>query len=530
MRLPKSLANDRATQPTETVDVPRDFLGFCGWLGVRLTDGQAELARVAFDGLEPVDRDRAAALFGPALPLGRRPVVAAVCGARAGKSYVLVALRLVWGMLVRDVSAVPPGPCAAALIVAPRDSLRMEVFRYALGAIRSKPELARLVVSASADTFRIRRPDGAEVEFMTGVATSGGTAARGRWWTDFALDECAFFRDNSYKVNDEELFRAGSSRVLPGGQTIIASTPWAESGLLHAMWKTRPDDTCVVHAPTLALNDSETTRTIIARERQRDPDNARREFDAVFMTSGTTVFFEGACIDVALVDEPFTAQPGDVIAAGGDFGFRSDSSALILVALRADGIHVFDGLELRPEEGVPLKPSRTVGEFARLISGKCSHLMADQHYREAISEHLEEHGLAYAAAPTQPADTYVRARMLMRDGRIKVHPLPFRERMVQQMREVQGKPTAGGGMSIIHPRWAKGGHGDLVAALVLAVWQVSGDEVPRPKPVLGTKEHEAALVEARHKRWQEAQESARKHSWLGGRESSDRGRGAAWRR
>lgn len=482
------------------VKVPSGFLDFCAWLGVVLTDGQAELARVAYDGLEPVDAGLARRLFGDDLPMGRRAVVAAVCGARAGKSYVLVALRLVHGMLVRDVSRLPAGVRAAALIIAPRDDLRMEVFRYALGAVRAKPELVDMLVSATADAFVLRRPDGYEVEFKTGVATSGGTAARGQWWTDFALDECAFFRDSSFKVNDEELFRAGSARVLPGGQTIIASTPWAEAGLLHRMWKTRPSDTTVIHAPTLALNDSETTRAIIERARQSDPDNARREFDAEFMTSGTTVFFEGATIDAAMTDEPFELRPGDRIAAGGDFGFLSDSSALMMLALRDGILHVYAAIEERPEGGVPLKPSRTVARFAETIGGKCSYVMCDGHNLAAILEHFEEHGLTYAPAPTTPSETHVRARMLLREGKVRIHRPNLGEELVQrlemQMRQVHGKPTSGGRMSIIYPQWAKGGHGDLVAAFVLAVWQVTGDAIPEPLPSQGTD----AWVEAQKER------------------------------
>jgi hypothetical protein len=403
-------------------------------------------------------------------------------------------------MLVRDVSAVPPGPKAAALIIAPRDDLRNEVFRYALGAVKSKPELAQMLVASTAEMFRLRRPDGYEVEFKTGVATSGGTAARGQWWTDFALDECAFFRDSSFKVNDEELFRAGSARVLPGGQTIIASTPWAEAGLLHRMWKNRPEDTTVVHAPTLALNDSELTREIIERARQSDPDNARREFEAQFMTTGTTVFFESSALDAACAHPPmfFEARPGDVLAAGGDFGFRADSSALVMVGMRDGIIHVFDGTEERPG-AEPLKPSVTVASFAQTIAGRCSYLMADGHYREAIAELLDAHGLVFAPAPAQPAETYVRARMLLREGRIRIHGVAFRERLLQQLREVHGKPTSGGGMSIVHPRWATGGHGDLAAAFVLAVWQVTGDAVPEPLPMTGTD----AWLDARRERRRE---------------------------
>jgi hypothetical protein len=414
------------------------------------------------------------------------------------------------------------------MIIAPRDDLRMEVFRYALGAVRSRPELAAMLDGApKVDEFTLRRPDGARVTFETGTATMGGTAARGRWFTDFALDECAFFRDNSYKVNDEEIFKAATARVLPGGQVIVASTPWAQTGLLYELWKKRPTDTLVAHAPTLLLHDSELTRGIVAREEARDPDNAAREYGARFMTSGTTVFFEAATVDAALTYEPFVVSPGDIVAAGGDFGFRSDSSALVMVAKRGDDLHVFDGAEERPELDVPLKPSRTVAAFANTVAGRCLYVMADQHYREAIAEHLDEHGLIFAPAPTVPADTYVRARMLLRDLRLHIHPLPFRERLVQQMREVQGKPTSGGGMSIVHPRWSKGGHGDIVSALVLAVWQVTGEAVPEPVAEVGTKAWEEAQREERMRRLREKNERA---EWMPRGGANDRGARAHWRR
>jgi hypothetical protein len=500
------------------LDVPQSFVSFVEWLGVELRPGQAELARVAFDGAEPLDRRLAERLFRD-VPVGRRGVVAAVCGARAGKSYVLVALRLVHGMLVRDLSSLAPGQRAVALIIAPNDKLRREVANYALGAIQSKPELAAMLEGVSADGFGVRRPDGHLVRFETGVATAGGYGARGRSLTDFALDECAFFRDASAKVNDEEIYRAGSARVLPGGQTILASTPWAKAGLLHDFWAKRPEEVLVVHAPTLLLHDSPMTRELVEREMARDPDNAKREFGAEFMDAGGTLFFESSLIDAAQTDEPFALRHGDEVFAGGDFGFRSDSSALLMVARRGDMLHVFDGSEERPD-GAPLKPSRTVASFAKRIAGRCGHLMSDGHYREAIAEHLEAHQLVYVPAPAQPAESYVRARMLMREGRVKIHALDFRDRLVQQMREVHGKPTSGGGMSIVHPRWASGGHGDLVAALVLALWQGSGDRV-EAKPAPGTPEWELAEKRARYERFREEQE---RPAW------KRPGAGAYWRR
>jgi hypothetical protein len=433
--------------------------------------------------------------------MGARGCLAAVCGARAGKSYFLIALRLVWGMLVRDLRSVAPGQRAVALIIAPNDKLRREVANYARGAVRSKPELDALVCDDTSDGFGLRRPDGHVVRFETGVATAGGYGARGRSLTDFALDESAFFRDSTFKVNDQEIFRAGAARVLPGGQTIVASTPWATAGLLYELYKRNwasPKDALVAHAPTLLMHDSEMTRAIVERARANDPENARREFDAEFMTSGTSVFFEASTLESATVDEPFTLQPADQVAAGGDLAFRGDSSALVMVARRGEFIHVFDGVECRPTENAPLSLEQTFAAFrAKLSENRCGYLLADQHYRDAMSEALARYDIAVAPSQGTPADRYVRARTLLRSGRVRIHGVEFRERLLRQLREVQGRPTSGGGMSIQHPRWATGGHGDLADALVLALWQVGGDVIPAAAPIEGTRESEEAAQEAR---------------------------------
>lgn len=504
MRLAKMLQTKRANRTTEACVVPESFVDFCAWLGVELTPGQIEFARVAYDGLEPVDRDLAVKIFGSDMPLGRRRVVAAVCGRRAGKSYVMVALRLVHGMLVRDVPKLPPGIKAVSMIIAPRSNMRDEVFAYALGAVESKPELRAMLGSTKAETFTLRRPDGKLVTFECGVATAGGTAARGRWFLDFALDECAFFRDNTFKVNDEELYKAGRSVLLPGGQILITSTPWAETGLLYRMWKTRPDNAHVAHAPTLVMNDNHITREIVEEAEAEDPDAAAREFGARFMTSGTTVFFESSSLDAMLTPDPFSLQPGDVVGAGGDFGFKSDSSALLMVAMRGRMLHIYAGTEERPTPDAPLKPSRTVKRFVEVIAGKCGYVVADGHHRASIEEHLQEHGLVYCPAPQTPAENYVTARQKLREGLVRVHTenldADLVMRLLQQLRETQGKPTAGGGMSIKHPRWAMGGHGDLADAFTLAIWRVCGTPIATPEPEEGSKEWEALQRERRRKR------------------------------
>lgn len=521
LSLLKAIEDNASRETPPTFTAPDSYEAFLDWLGVVPFPGQRELIRVAYDGRAPTDAKLAASIFGDInLSKAARDVVCHVVGAGGGKTYLLIALRLVYGMLTRDLSIAAPGQRCVALVVAPNDKLRQEAVNYALGACRSKPELKALLRlprgTSDEDTvseFGLWRDDfKREVRFEAGVATVGGYGARGRRFTDFALDECAFFRNDTYRVNDADIFAAGSSRVLPGGQSIIASTPWAKSGLLYNTWKAnhaKPNTSVLVaHAPTLILNASPITRKMVEREYERDPDNAAREYGAQFVADAGTVFFDPDLIEQACTEEPFELTPRDRVAAGGDFGFRSDSSALVMTALRGDKVHIFDGLECRPEGGKPLKPGVTVEAFVKTIANRCWFVMADGWYREAIAEHLEKHKLTFVGAPALPHETYVRARMLLKEGKLVIHRVPFRARLIQQLSEVTGHATSGGGVSIHHARWATGGHGDLCAAFVLAVWQAVGMTVPETRKEPGTPEWFEEQKEKRRKKMLEAKSKA----------------------
>lgn len=72
----------------------------------------------------------------------------------------------------------------------------------------------------------------------------------------------------------------------------------------------------------------------------------------------------------------------------------------------------------------------------------------------------------------------------------------------------------GGGMSIVHPRWRTGGHGDIAAALVLALYQVSGEHVAPPATKVDTPEWEEQALERRERKWREQQsESMTEKTW-----------------
>lgn len=480
------------------------FVQFCDWLGVVLTPGQRRFAEIAYDGTAGHGDDDGvgARIFGPSASwsgaLSWRTIVA-VCGARAGKSYVLVGLRLLWGCLTRSLCTLAPGERGVSLVVAPDLRLAKQVIGYARGALNTREDLAALIEGDTEYAITIRRPhDGLVVSLEALPATRGGGAVRGRSLIDAALDECAFFRDEGYAVNDVELYKAVAPRVLPGGQVIIASTPWAETGLLYEMFRGGTTARVLVaHAPTLIMHDSALTREIVAAERERDPDNARREFDAEFMTSGTGQFFDTNAIKGATQSydlEAITHTPRYRYSCAVDLGFKSDSSALVVVEYDGVNYRVVHVLELRPTPETPLLPSKVMESFAGIARRfGCSHIISDGHYREAIAEHLQTHKLGLQDAPpgiNGKVDTYTRARAVLHEGRCV---LPEYPRLLSQLRAVVSKPTPGGGLSISSPRRPGGGHGDIASAWVLAIHDLATARVAPEEevaPKYGSREYE----------------------------------------
>jgi hypothetical protein len=457
-------------------------------------------------------------MFGPVdrFTEAARRILVGVCGARGGKTYVFAALRILHLALTVSLETLAPGEVASAPIVAPDKDLAEQALNYVTGAVDSKPELAALVESRGAEHIDLRRSDGHIVEVVVRAASARGRTGRGKSLVGAVMEEAAFFRDANYQVNDDEVFKALSPRVLPGGQLIILSTPWAQIGLLYELFAANhPNPACAgltvparcagtamaMHASTLRLRDVPLTRAIVAVEEDLDADNAAREFGAQFMSAGTETFFDALtiakCVDPALV-LPFLPEPGDEVTSGGDLGFSKNSSALVVSHRREQMMTLARIIEKKPAEGLLLKPSEVVKEFAEaIVEHQGSALMADGHYKATAIEHLNPTGLGFIDAPLSPAESFVKVRTAMREGRVK---FPNHPRLLRQLRETMSRRGSGGAVTIILPKWKTGEHGDLVSAFVLSIYQAVGDVAKSPPPKQGTKEHDEAQAQALRER------------------------------
>jgi hypothetical protein len=464
------------------------YLDFVAALGIGLSPAQREFAAVAFDGQPPSDTAEGHHLWGPDLvgvvaPPAARKVAAAVCGRASGKS-LLGGTRLLQLAMTVDVSGLQPREIAVCPVIAPDLDTAQQVVRFALGAAEA---LQLKIVNRVADgeqEFSIIRANEKRVRIVARAASAGGISARGRSMPGAVLDEAAFFRDASHKINDQDIYDALKHRIMPGGQIVLLSTPWLEAGLLYQLWVRNfgnPVDALVAHAPTsLMRSDVPSILADIELERTVDPEKCARERDAEFMSSNAAAFFNPRAIAAALTDKDVERVEGSTRAVGGDFAFRRNSTAFVAVQTYADEngkriYEVTDLLEKQPR-GEPLKPSAICAEGARFAhESGVDEIIADGHYREAVAEHLLNHGVTHIIAPegaSGKADTFQTTRNLFHEDAIRLprnHPLTAK--LLRQLREVTSRALAGGGVSIESPLWRTGEHGDLVSALTLAIWR-----------------------------------------------------------
>ncbi|MEJ7728202.1 MAG: hypothetical protein WKG00_03220 [Polyangiaceae bacterium] len=461
---------------------------------------QLALVRAAdgthLDGI--VSPDRMRFHFGvDELPATRPSIVIPRTGVRAGKSLI-AALGLLTSILRADFANVRSGELVRALIVAPVLKVSGAPFHHLVGTMKASTVLAPMLVKDGAESCTIRRPDGREVTVQLVAASSGGLNLRSTWLAGVIFDEADFHEDEDGAVNLPDNLRAAMPRLLPGGQAWVPSSPWADTGPYHEMFTEafgNPGRAVAFHSDSRSMNPTLSLEDEVA-ERERDPDNAAREYDAIPLSANSSNFFPDEVL-VRAIDKgrPMFLEPipGHRHFAGVDLGFRKNSSALAIARMQGAGVRLAYHEERRPELGKPLKPSMVVREFAeKCLDYGARSMRGDLHYADAAHEYLAnvkrgDQRISYEEwAPTMEGQTeaFTAFRTLMAEGRCE---LPNDARLVTQMKRTTTRPLPGGKIKVILPKQGQS-HGDVLMAVVLACVQAGAAPTridPPPKALPG---------------------------------------------
>ena len=460
------------------------------------------------------------------LPTSPKKVVAVRAGGRAGKSSRLLAPKAIHAAWTVPLPTLRRGEFARALLTAPQDTDSETVLDYCRGYIHDSPLLKAHLIDAPDEEdeedeiaigtkkrIALRRPDGTLVEIAIRAASAKGRTGRGKTLVFAGVDEAEFFNigesgsGQRYAVSDAEIIRAVLPRIVDGGQAWLVSTPWVE----HAGELEQTIDANYGHhttalvavAGTRLLNPTwDPNGAIEAYERERDPENAAREIDAIPLTSGTKQFFPEDAIQTSFrASRTVELQPvvGMAHWAGVDFGFRKNSSAIAISRGEAGMARIAHEHELRPQRGASLKPSAVVKDFAyRCMRYGVRSMRGDLHYADTAHEELAK--LAAAMRSPEKADEETRewVEMVKRDPFAARNPVPsydewhvtdankadlftefrrrmqesrmdllFSERLRDQLRQTTYRAGTGGVVKVILPKIGAS-HGDLLGAVALA--------------------------------------------------------------
>ncbi len=476
---------------------------------------------------------------GERLPSGRPRIVYLRTGVRAGKTLVSV-LALLFSVLTCDfrrrltdqeialgaqpavdgLVGVRPGELVRAVIVAPKLKLARSPFQHLVGTMQESPHLRKLFIEQpNKESARIRRPDGREVLIELVAADTGGSGLRSNWLAGAMFDEADFHDGEDASVNLKDNIDACRTRMLAGAQILVPSSPWAEGSPFDKMFaeaRKEQADELAFHSDSLSMNPT-LDRAEIDKERRKNPENAAREYDAIPFGAGAELFYPEDAIRGSFTRteehnrdesgnriEVYAPAPSLAHVAGGDLGFRKNSSALAIS--RSDGgkARLAFRLELRPARGASLKPSRVIQEFAYW----CMHygapaILGDLHYADTAHEELAKLQRAlkepdqadaeqrewvarvksdpYACNARVPgyiewstdqkhtADTHTEMKRRMQEGVVE---LPADDRMKEQARGTKKKAAAGGHVQILLPKQGMA-HGDLWGSVVIACTQVT---------------------------------------------------------
>lgn len=381
-------------------------------------------------------------------------------GRRAGKSSTIIGRVAVFEMLSAK-HVVPPGDIGWFIVISADKTQAKNRIKTA------RKSLDDLEIPHRATTEEITLADraiGMKAIAATLEAVVSDTCI------GCLCDEMARWRDKDSGANPAKDILTSlkpSMATMPNAIAWYISAPWSTIDEHHKMFEAGGDESQeVFFGTTWDLNPTITEAD--THKLERDKVSRDREYGAIPMSSDESKFFAGAFVDAAKIPRFWTTQ-GERMG-GGDFAFKRNSSALVVMDKNGGERMTLRACEERVPSDKPLRPSVTIKDLIGVAAAHgCGGVACDLHYIESVREVTDDLSIALLDFPNDNegiAQAYVRTRILLSDGLIDLSGAP--ELLIEQLKETTSKPTVTG-MTITNPV-KDGRHGDLVSALVCAVW------------------------------------------------------------
>ena len=395
-----------------------------------------------------------------------------ICGRRSGKSDKIAANVALYEAFFRR-HRLSAGERGVVLLLAQNMRQAGVVRNYILGKIQKSPILSRHVESTRAYELDL------DNRITIAIHPASFRSIRGLSVVACICDEIAFWwTEDGYANPDIEVLRAvrPAMATFPTAKLVLASSPYAMSGVLWDIWRARKKDREVLvwHAPTALMNPA-VPEQFLKNEKRRDPVNYRREYEAEF-SEAVGAFLPAEAIETCVVKDRTEVPPAETgrYFAAIDAAFKGDRFTLgVAHRDRETDTLIID--HLSGWRGTPANPLRLGNTIAKIrevaLRYQVSKIVGDQFAAEPLRHAFEKEGLQFREVPftlQSKADLYGMLRSLITDGRIEL--LDHKESL-REMRGLEVELLPGGNARIGHGRR---GHDDFADVIALVAKEAIG--------------------------------------------------------
>jgi len=400
------------------------------------------------------------------------PEVDFICGRRSGKTD-----RLASNIVLFEVfeggheKRLNLGERGMLIVLSVNQRQAQIVLNYIKGKVDASPILRSMV----ADVYN------EEIRFKNGLSVASYPCSfrglRGYSVPVCVIDELAFFKVQGVNVDREVLEAVRPAQAtFPGAKLVKISSPYAKQGELWrdfaSYYGKNQSQVLIWKAPSKVMNPT-ISDSFLRREKRRDPDAYRREYEAEFSDS-ISDFIPADAIDSCVVVGRRGVPPRpdfNTYVAAIDAAFVSDRFAFC-VCHSERGKVVFDYIDgWRGTKAEPLNMGATLNEISRVLHDYgCNLVWGDQFAAVPIREGLRDRGVLFMEYPFTTGSKqklYTTLKTLILEGATE---LLDHADSVRELKSLEATITPSGTVRIGAPR-ISGASDDFATVIALSAFQ-----------------------------------------------------------
>jgi len=416
-----------------------------------------------------------------------------VLGTRSGKSLLASICALYAATREEYRQYLSPGEIGYVVIIATRQKQCEQIVQQNVARLASmSPTLSKMIQ----DVWQ------SELSLSNGIkivsAPCSSTAMRGIAVVMLIEDELAYFMREGPKA-DELIYNSLRPRMAQfvNAKFMAISTPAGRQGLLWQLFNegSQIPGRLTCSGPTSLVNPV-IPKDFLEKEKRRDPDNYRREFEAEFAQRSEQYLSDNLIAKTCRLTGELPPEPGVSYALGVDqSGLSGRDRFAVAVAYQSAGI-VRVALVRAWGTKDPDRLMRDMKDIAKRY--RCIRCSVDAYAKGWVSASLRSKaGLTVEQRPSL-AIIYANLKNLMSGSKILMED---RLEIKESLANTQGYWSRSQNLSVGHERTGSG-HGDLVDALASAVYRASQtDSGERPEIRAGRPHEDLSLFNPKNPIW-----------------------------